>query len=96
MFKSRTIDPPYPAKVTKSLLNKWNGEVRVWDSPKSAIEGAKVLDIITRPLSAKVVDEQLDMYGSVPQRARISYQRTKEGWVIYEMIRKTDSKANNK
>ena len=34
MFKTRVIDPPHPARVTKALLAKWNGEVRVWDSPQ--------------------------------------------------------------
>ena len=89
MFKTRVIDPPHLARVTKALLAKWNGEVRVWDSPKSAIEGAEVLDIITSPCSIGVVEEQLDMYGSIPQRARISYRRGKEGWIIYDMLHKT-------
>ena len=89
MFKTRVIDPPYPARVTKALLVKWNGEVRVWDSPRSAIEGAEVLDIITSPCAIRVVEEQLDMYGSIPQRARVSYRRGKEGWIIYDMLHKT-------
>ena len=87
MFKNRTVDP-YPVKITKSILSKWNGEIRIWDSPKSAIEGASVLDKITKPISAKVLEEQMDMYGSIPQRARIQYSRSKEGWVIYDMIEK--------
>ena len=87
MFKTQAVDP-YPVKITKSLLNKWSGEIRVWDAPKSAIEGATVLDKITKPISARVLEEQLDMYGSLPQRARIRYSRTKEGWVIYDMIQK--------
>jgi hypothetical protein len=87
MFKTRTVDP-YPVKITKSLLNKWQGEIRVWDAPKSAIEGAEVVDKITKPIQARVVEEQMDMFGSIPQRARIRYSRTKEGWVIYDMIQK--------
>ncbi len=86
MFKNRTVDP-YPVAVTQELLEKWQGEVRVWDTPQSAIEGAVVLDKITTPTEAKVVEEQMDMFGSIPQRARIQYA-DKEGWVIYDMVQK--------
>ena len=48
-----------------------------------------MLDIITSPCAIRVVEEQLDMYGSIPQRARISYRRGKEGWIIYDMLHKT-------
>ncbi|MCI0769442.1 MAG: hypothetical protein J4N83_04115 [Chloroflexi bacterium] len=90
MFKTQTVDP-YPVRITKTLLKKWQGEIRVWDSPQSAIEGAKVLDIIVKPTQARVLEEQLDMFGSIPQRARIRYSRNKEGWVIYDMIAKPKS-----
>ena len=87
MFKTRTVDP-YQVTVTKTLLKKWQGEIRVWDTPRSAIEGAVVLDKIAKPIKATVLEEQLDMYGSLPQRARIRYSRNrnKEGWVIYHMV----------
>ena len=62
MFKTQTVDP-YPVRITKTLLKKWQGEIRVWDSPQSAIEGAKVLDIIVKPTQARVLEEQLDMFG---------------------------------
>jgi len=87
MFPNRTVDP-YPVSITKTVLNKWNGEVRVWDTPQSAIEGAVVLDKILKPTRATVLEEQMDIYGSLPQRARIRYSRDKEGWVIYEMVQK--------
>ncbi|MCH8346409.1 MAG: hypothetical protein IIC87_05710 [Chloroflexi bacterium] len=90
MFKTQTVDP-YPVRITKTLLKKWQGEIRVWDSPQSAIEGGKVLDIIVKPTQARVLEEQLDMFGSIPQRARIRYSRNKEGWVIYDMIAKPKS-----
>ena len=93
MFKTQTVDP-YPVRITKTLLKKWQGEIRVWDSPQSAIEGAKVLDIIVKPTQARVLEEQLDMFGSIPQRARIRYSRNKEGWVIYDMIAKPKSAQN--
>ena len=37
---------PYQAKVSKETLKKWNGTVRVWSEPMSAVEGSKVLDEI--------------------------------------------------
>ena len=86
MFKNRTVDA-YPVSVTQAVLEKWNGEVRVWDTPQSAIEGAKVLDKLTEPTDATVVEEQMDMFGSIPQRARIQYAGN-EGWVIYDMVEK--------
>ena len=76
--------------VTGGLLEKWEGTVRVWDSPNSAIEGAVVLDKITEPTQVEVFEEQMDMYGSIPQRAHIRYG-DKEGWVIYDMIQKPKS-----
>ena len=96
MFKNHTVEEPYPVSITKALLAKWNGEVRVWDQPCSAIEGAIVIDSITRPLRAKVVEEQLDLYGSTPQRVRIRYGRGKEGWVIYPMVKRPASNSAGK
>lgn len=93
MFKNRTVDP-YPVSISKTVLKRWNGEVRVWDTPQSAIEGAVVLDKITKPTKATVIEEQMDMYGSLPQRARIRYSRSKDGWVIYEMIQKPRGKSS--
>lgn len=87
MFKNRTVEP-YPARITPRMLKKWGGQVRVWDTPASAIEGAVVLATIEKPTKVTVVEEQLDMFGSIPQRARIEYGRGKSGWVIYDMVEK--------
>ncbi len=92
MFKTRTVDP-YPVSITKTLLKKWNGEIRVWDTPRSAIADGVVVDKITSPIRATVVEEQMDMYGSIPQRAKIRYSRGKEGWVIYDMVQKPKKAA---
>jgi hypothetical protein len=90
VFKNRTVQP-YAAKVTKALLEKWEGVVRVWDNPSSAIEGAIVLDKITEPTKVEVFEEQMDMYGSIPQRAHVRYG-DKEGWIIYDMIEQPKAK----
>ena len=87
MFKNRTVEP-YPVRISTRMLKKWGGQVRVWDTPASAIEGAVVLDTIEKPTKATVAEEQLDMFGSIPQRAHIQYGRGKSGWVIYDMLEK--------
>lgn len=92
MFKNRMVEP-YPARITTRLLKKWGGQVRVWDTPASAIDGAVVLATIEKPVKVTVVEEQLDMFGSIPQRARIQYGRGKSGWVIYDMVEKPPPRA---
>jgi len=77
---------PYRASISPEILNKWNGIVRVWSEPKSAVEGAEVVDEIREPIEVTVVEEQKDMYGSRAQRARIRYGEGSEGWVLYEAL----------
>jgi hypothetical protein len=80
---------PYKAFVTKEILKKWNGVVRVWSEPKSAVEGSEVVDEITKPIEVTVIEEQKDMYGSLAQRAKIKYGEGKEGWVLYHALVKS-------
>jgi len=77
---------PYQASISEEVLSKWNGIVKVWSEPKSAVEGAEVVDKITKPIKVTVVEEQKDMYGSKAQRARINYGKGKEGWVLYDAL----------
>jgi hypothetical protein len=79
---------PYKAFITAEILKKWNGTVRVWSEPKSAVDGAKVVEEITKPTEVTVVEEQKDMYGSLTQRAKVKYGAGKEGWVLSQMIAK--------
>ncbi len=76
----------YTANVTKAILKKWNGVVRVWSEPMSAIEGSQVLDEITAPTEVTVFEEQKDVYGSLSQRAHVRYGDSKEGWVLWDAI----------
>jgi hypothetical protein len=80
---------PYKATVSKEILKQWNGVVRVWSEPKSAVEGAKVVDELTEPIEVTVTEEQKDMYGSLAQRAKIRYGEGKEGWVLYHALVKS-------
>ena len=76
----------YKAWVSKEILSRWNGVVRVWSDPESAVEGAEVVDEIKKPTEVTVVEEQKDMYGSKAQRARITYSEGREGWVLSDAL----------
>ncbi|MFQ5872587.1 MAG: hypothetical protein ACE5JL_02135 [Dehalococcoidia bacterium] len=76
----------YKATINEEVLGKWNGVVRVWSEPKSAVEGSQVLDEIKEPIEVTVVEEQKDIYGSLAQRARIQYGDGHEGWVLYDAL----------
>jgi len=77
---------PYQASVSEETLSKWSGIVRVWSEPKSAVEGAEVVDEIKEPVEVTVVEEQKDMYGSKAQRAKITYAEGREGWVLSDAL----------
>jgi hypothetical protein len=85
MNKIRSVEP-YRASIGKEILGKWSGVVRVWSEPKSAVDGATVVDEIKKPTRVTVLEEQLDVYGSKPQRARIEYGKGREGWVLYHSL----------
>jgi len=78
----------YPAVITQEILDRYDGVVRGWDTPRSAIDGGQVVDKITQPVDVVVSEEEKDIYGSLPQRAKVSYAGGKEGWVLYQMLTK--------
>jgi hypothetical protein len=78
----------YKALITQEILERYDGVVRVWDSPRSAIDGGQVVDKITQPTEVVVSEEERDLYGSLPQRAKVHYGDGKTGWVLYQMIAK--------
>ena len=80
--------PEYPAVITQAILDRYDGVVRVWDTPRSAIDGGQVVDRITQPTDVVVSAEEKDIYGSLPQRAKVRYGDGKEGWVLYQMLAK--------
>ncbi|MEE9199316.1 MAG: hypothetical protein V3U26_05910 [Dehalococcoidia bacterium] len=85
MNKLEKVDP-YKAKVSEETLDRWNGIVRVWSEPMSAVEGSQVVDEIVEPIEVTVLEEQKDVYGSLSQRARIQYGDGKEGWVLWDAL----------
>jgi len=80
--------PEYPAVITQEILDRYDGVVRVWDTPRSAIDGGQVVDKITQPTDVVVSEEEKDIYGSLPQRAKVRYADGKTGWVLYQMLTK--------
>lgn len=77
---------PYLASISRETINQWNGVVRVWNEPKSLIEGAEVIDEIKEPIEVTVVEEQKGILGSKAQRAKIIYGPDKEGWVFFDVL----------
>jgi hypothetical protein len=78
----------YTALITQEILDRYDGVVRVWDTPRSAIDGAQVMDKISQPTEVVVTEEEKDLYGSLPQRAKVRYGDGREGWVLYQMLTK--------
>jgi hypothetical protein len=78
----------YRAVITQEILDRYDGVVRVWDTPRSAIDGGQVVDKLTQPTEVVVGEEEKDLYGSLPQRAKVRYGDGKEGWVLYQMLSK--------
>jgi hypothetical protein len=79
----------YKAVITQEILDRYDGVVRVWDTPRSAIDGGQVVEKITHPTEVVVSEEEKDIYGSLPQRAKVRYGDGREGWVLYQMLAKT-------
>ena len=82
MAKIEKVEP-YQALVSHETIDKWNGVIRVWSEPKSAVEGAEVVDEIREPVEVTVVEEQKEMFSAQPQRAKIEYAGGRGGWVLY-------------
>ncbi len=76
----------YRGMITEETLDRYGGVVRIWDTPRSAIDGGCVVDKITQPTEVFVFEEEKDIYGALPQRAKVRYGTSKEGWVLYQMI----------
>lgn len=85
MAKIEKVEP-YRAVVSQEVISKWNGVVRVWSEPKSAVEGAEVVDQLREPTEVMVVEEQREMFSGQPQRARVEYGAGREGWVLYDAL----------
>ncbi len=93
MAKIEKVEP-YQALVSQETINKWNGVVRVWSEPRSAVEGAEVVDKIREPVEITVVEEQREMFSAQPQRARIQYGAGRDGWVLYDALTRKEGASS--
>ncbi len=73
---------PYHTLVSTEFLVKLSSILHVWNEPKSAVEGATVIDEIKESVEVTVLELQKDAYFR-PQRAKIRYGGGREGWVLY-------------
>lgn len=94
MPDDRVCQARYPAAVTCETLAQVQAGVtlaqvqagvRVWDTPRSQLEGARSVDAITVPTRVDVIAEQFEPFSEKLERARIRYQG-KEGWVLAIML----------
>ena len=82
---SKTVKvEPHKAFISEDIISMWNG-VLVWSEPKSAVEGAQVIDKIREPIEVTMLEVQKDSYLR-PERARIRYNKGREGWVLYDAL----------
>jgi uncharacterized protein with PIN domain len=84
MNKTIKIEP-YSTLVSKEFFSKLSRILYVWSDPKSAVDGARVVDEIKEPIEVTVLELQKDIYFR-PQRAKIRYGGGREGWVLYEAL----------
>ncbi|MDH3598810.1 MAG: hypothetical protein OEU26_04115 [Candidatus Tectomicrobia bacterium] len=75
----------YTATVTKTTLAQFPCGVRIWDAPRSAVEGARVIQVVTTPMQVDIVAEQLEPFSDTPERCKIRY-RDQEGWILAVML----------
>ena len=75
----------YTATITNTTLAQFPRGVRIWDAPRSAVEGARVVQVVTMPMQVEVVAEQLEPCSDTPQRFKIRYQ-DQEGWILAVML----------
>jgi hypothetical protein len=86
MAKIERVEP-YRASISRLALKKGNGKIRVWSEPRSAVDGAEVVDEVTRPLKVTVTEEQRETFSPRSQRVRIAYGRNKiGGWVLHGVL----------
>jgi hypothetical protein len=85
MTYERIRPTQYTAAITAATLEQFHHVVRVWDTPQSMVEGARIVYIITMPTLVEVIAEQREPFGDKPERAKIRYQG-KEGWVLAMLL----------
>ena len=76
---------PYSAMITPITLAQFPRGIQLWDTPRSAVEGAQVIGVVTEPTQVEVMAEQFEPFSSTVERLKIRYQ-SQEGWMLAIML----------
>ncbi len=71
----------YQAAIKQVTIEQFPSGIRMWDTPQSAVSGARVVHSILTPAQVEVVAEQCEPFSHTPERAKIRYDGL-EGWVL--------------
>lgn len=82
---TRLRQAAYTATVSQTTLAQFPRGVRIWDAPRSAVAGARVVQVVTTPIQVEVVAEQLEPFSDTPEWFNIRYQ-DQEGWILAVML----------
>jgi hypothetical protein len=82
---TRLRQAAYPATISNTTLDQFPHGVRIWDAPRSAVEGARVVQVVTTSVQVEVVAEQLEPFSDTPEWFNIRYQ-DQEGWILAVML----------
>ncbi len=69
----------YQAVIEQAAIDRFPSGIRVWDTPQSAVSGARVVQTLSTPAQVEVVAEQCEPFSHTPERAKIRYDGL-EGW----------------
>jgi len=82
---TRLRQAAYTATISKTTLAQFPRGVRIWDAPRSAVAGARVVQVVTTPMQVEVAAEQLEPFSDTPEWLHIRYQ-DQEGWILAVML----------
>ena len=82
---TRLRQAAYTATVSKTTLAQFPRGVRIWDALRSAVAGARVVQVVTTPIQVEVVAEQLEPFSDTPEWVNIRYQ-DQGGWILAVML----------
>ena len=82
---TRLRQTAYTATISKTTLAQFPCGVRIWDAPRSAVAGARVVQVVTTPMQVEIVAEQLEPFSDTPEWFNIRYQ-DQEGWILAVML----------
>ncbi len=71
----------YRAAIGQAALDQFPSGIRIWDTPQSAVAGARVVHTLSAPAQVDVLAEQYEPFSHFPARVKIHCEGL-EGWVL--------------